>query len=312
MDPNQLLSAESVGNLFTHHPIFSISIGVSALIATILYLASFSGVLHKEMKRRGMKRKIDSLKDHYILAGFGRVGRQVAQELAQEGESFVILERDESKMDEAKKHDWPYIVGDVAVDETLFEKAGVEKAKAVIISVGTDADAIFMAISVRAIKPDVFIVARASSREAADKLTKVGVNRVAMPYQIGGYHMATMAIRPSVVDFLDTLVDPEQQELEMEEFVITDKSPYVGQALEESPFHQEGIAVLVIRHEDGRATINPVMTTKFRTSDRLVVMGSEAKLQDLTKEVAKKQAKLVDAQDVASDIRPSPFQKEEA
>lgn len=310
------LSVESINNFFVHNPIFTVSVGISALIATSVYLFGFSDVIRKEAKRRRMKHRIDHLKDHYILCGFGRVGQQVARELAEEGEHFVILEREEAKLHPAKERNWAYIVGDVAVDETMFQNAQIANAKGVIISVGTDADAIFMAISARALKPDVFLVARASSVEAADKLTKIGVHRVALPYQIGGYHMATMALRPSVVDFLDLLVDQERDELEMEEYHIHKDGFYDGKTLKEAGFVQDGLAVLAIRRKNGKAVINPSDATALAGGDKLVVMGCEKDLQELLQEVSKKQPKDKEddspAQETAlSDDKISPFLKKE-
>ncbi len=262
-----------------------------------------------------MKRRIETMENHYILCGFGRVGQQVAKELASEKENFVILERDENKIKSAKELGWPYLTGDVAVDEDMFEKAQIKRAKGVIIAVGTDADAIFMAISAKSLNPDVFLVARASNVEAADKLTKIGVNRVALPYQIGGYHMATMAIRPSVVDFLDLLVDEDREELEMEEFVVLKDGYYDGKTIADADIVKAGLAILAIRRLDGKAIINPTRETKLHGGDRLVMMGAEAKLDLLSKEVNKRQPEMKDSKvelpPQAMDIKPAHIHKEE-
>ncbi len=297
-------------NAFFTSPVFTVAVGLSAVTATLVYAFGFSGVIHKELKRRRMKGRVDHLKDHYILCGFGRVGQQVAKELAEEGEQFVVIERQEDKLELAKDKNWAYLVGDVAVDETLFEKAKIKTAKAVIIAVGSDADAIFMAISARALRDDIFIVARASSLEAADKLNKINVNRIALPYQIGGYHMATMALRPTVVDFLDLLVDPDNNDLEMEEYVVSEKSYYVDKSIEEAGFLKNNLAVLAIRKKNGKAVINPAEAAKLDAGDRLVVMGPEDKLADLTKEFEKHQPDSKGAREVEvleTPTKASPF-----
>ncbi len=304
-----LLDPQAINAFFTH-PIFTSAVGISAVIAVLIYTLGFSGVIRKELKRRRMKSRIDHLKDHYILCGFGRVGQQVAKELAAEGELFVVIERDEAKAESAKEHNWAYLVGDVAVDETLFEKARIQTAKAVIIAVGSDADAIFMAISARALRDDIFIVARASSLEAADKLNKINVNRIALPYQIGGYHMATMALRPTVVDFLDLLVDHQNDELEMEEYLVNESGHYIGKTLKEAGFTEDNVAVLAIRKKNGKAVINPIDTTKLESGDRLVVMGPEDKLGKLTTEFEKHQTTSKGKKEdeaPAEVVKPSPF-----
>ncbi len=264
-----------------------------------------------------MKHRIDSLKDHYIVCGFGRVGEQIARELDAEGEPFVIIERDEDKLALAKDRNWAYLHGDVALDETVFQKARLQEAKAVIIAVGADADAIFIAISARAMKPEIFVVARASSREAADKLNKIGVNRVALPYQIGGYHMATMALRPTVVDFLNLLVDHEKEELEMEEFFVRDDGFYEGKSIQEAGLLKNNVAVLAIRRKNGKAVINPSDSTKLSGGDRLVLMGSEDDLAEIEKTFQKHQPKQnkdereqTEPKVLIADSKPSAFPKE--
>ncbi len=298
---------------FTHNPVIATAIGVSAVIATLVYIASFGDVFKKELKRRRMKHRINTLKDHYIVAGFGRVGQQVAKELSTEGEPFVLLEKNEEKLKLAKDNNWAYLVGDVALDESMLENAQIKTAKAIIIAVGTDADVIFMAISARALRPDIFIVARASSVEAADKLNKIGVNRVALPYQIGGYHMATMALRPMVVDFLDLLIDNEQDDLEMEELTIDKDGFYEGKTLEESGILAHNVTVLVIRRADGKALVNPDDNEKLFGGDRLVAMGAQKNLQEMIKKFEKHEPDVKSesakpkSPGLGGEIKPSPF-----
>jgi voltage-gated potassium channel len=304
---SECMTFESINHFFAHSPVVSIAVGLSAVIATLVYLMTFSGVIQKELKRRRMKHAVAHLKDHYIICGFGRVGQQVARELESEKEKFVILEREEAKMKAAKEENWPYVIGDVAVDESMLQQAQIENAKGVIIAVGSDADAIFMAISAKALKPDIFIVARASNTEAANKLSKIGVNRIALPYQIGGYHMATMAIRPSVVDFLDLLIDHERDELEMEEFWIEKDGFYDGKALKESEILADGVAILAIRRSNAKAVINPEDSTVLKGGDRLVAMGPRTALDKVTKMVEKHQPESKDDPHLAADINPIPF-----
>lgn len=308
------MNLEAVMEFFAHSPVVVIAIGLSAVVATVVYIAGFSDVFRKEVKRRRMKHRIDTLKDHYVVAGFGRVGQQVARELANEGQDFVILEKDESILKIAKDNNWAFLVGDVALDEVLLEKARVKTAKAIIIAVGTDADVIFMAISARAIRPDIFIVARASSVEAANKLNKLGVNRVALPYQIGGYHMATMAIRPMVVDFLDLLIDNEQEELEMEELTIDEGGFYDGKTLKDAGIIEHNVSVLVIRRKDGKAVVNPSADEKLLGGDRLVAMGSQKNLKDMVKTFLKHEPESKEDKNnkarpmgLGGEIKPSPF-----
>lgn len=229
-----------------------------------------------------MDQKISGLKDHFILCGFGRVGQRVATELANEKVPFVIIERDKEKLTLADEKKWLYFLGDSATDESILLKAKIKEAKGIIIAVGDDANSVFITVSARAINPNLFIVARASTPEAEEKLKKLGVNRVAMPYQIGGYHMATMALRPSVVDFLDVMVDSKHNELQVEEMEITANSKIINEKLETYLSREKtGAAVLVIKKPNGNSVINPNAETIIEANDRLILMGSKDQLNTI-------------------------------
>ncbi len=268
-----------------------------------------------------MEHKIKTMKEHYILCGFGRVGQQVAKELAAENKTFVVLDKDDNQLKLAKEHHWPYIAGDVALDETLFTQAGIEKAECIIIAVGTDADAVFMAVSARALNKDIFIVARASSQETADKLAKIGVNRIALPYQIGGFHMATMALRPTVVDFLDVLTDNAQSQLEMDELEIIDNSIYHSKSLDEAGLVKGNVVVVAVHKKNGNSQINPPDSFLLHSGDRLVVMGPKEQIEVIQKEFDKKQPEPKEEKEkeqketkervVVDGVKPNVFAKEE-
>lgn len=307
------MTLETISHFFAHNPVVITSIGLSAVIATLVYILSFSDVFKKEISRRRMKRRIESLKNHYILCGCGRVGYQVAKELANEGEPFVVIEKDQNKLKAAREANWCSITGDVAVDENLLVKAQIASAKAVIIAVGTDADGLFIAISARALRLDIFIIARASSVEAADKLQKIGVNRVALPYQIGGYHMATMALRPMVVDFLDLLIDNKQDDLEMEELTIDAGGFYDGKTLKQAGLAERTISVPIIRRATGKAVVNPAGEVTLQGGDRLVAMGAQKDLLAMldkfeeNEPAQKNDAPPSKPTGLAGEIKPSPF-----
>lgn len=312
MEPQHITA---INHFFINNPLFTIPIAISGVIGVLLYASTMSKGAKQSLKRRLMTRRINNLRDHYIICGFGRVGQQIAKELADENVPFVIIEREEDKLKLAKEHEWLTIVGDVALDESLFVQAHIDTAKTVIIAVGTDADAIFMAVSAKAMKKDIFIVARASSVEAADKLSKIGVNRVALPYQIGGYHMATMALRPTVVDFLDLLIDQERNELEIEEFIIHADEVYDGKHINDLEIN-DGLSILAIKKASGQSLINPKDDVPIQGDDRIVVLGPKPKIDAFAAKLAKNQGVRKKHPDTAKtepetpvDIKPSPFQE---
>lgn len=276
------MAADAIQSFFVHNPVLGIVIVISAAIAALLYLLGFKNVFKKQVKRRRMKHRVESLKDHYIVCGFGRIGKQIATELANKGQPFIVLEKDESKLKLANDSNWVYLLGDAALDESVLENAQIKSAKAIIVAVGIDADAIFISISAKSLRPDIFIVARASSTDVAGKLHKIGVNQVALPHRIGGYHMTTMAMRPTVVGFLDLLIDSERSDVEMDELTVAKDGPYDGKSLEEIGIFTHGISVPFIRRRDGKFDVNPPPDTKVTDGDCLVILGGEKQLQPLT------------------------------
>ena len=151
-----------------------------------------------------MKTKIAKLKRHFILCGYGRVGQEIAQAFSEEGAPFVIIDNDEQQVAKAEKDGYLCLFADATSDEVLKE-AGIEQARGLVAAVGSDTDNTYITLSARGLQPDLFIAARCSSSEAEDKLSRAGADRVISPYAIGGRRMAMLALRPAVVDFIDTV-----------------------------------------------------------------------------------------------------------
>ncbi|PIP21684.1 MAG: hypothetical protein COX39_01640 [Candidatus Nealsonbacteria bacterium CG23_combo_of_CG06-09_8_20_14_all_40_13] len=178
---------------FFSNTFFIVTIAISATIITLTYLISFRTRIWESFLRRKMEKEIASLKGHYILCGLGRVGHQIAAELMKAKVPFVVIDR-EDKSELCRKSKYLYINADAARDDGAFRQAEIAKAKAVIIAAGDDADCVFMAVAARSINPSINLIARASSHEGADKLRKLGVNKISMPHIIGGKHMADLAL----------------------------------------------------------------------------------------------------------------------
>lgn len=270
---------------FFSNTFFTVAIAISALIVSISYFRLVQGKLIQTYKRKKIDKIIANLFDHFIICGFGRVGRQIVEEFASEGIPFVVVDR-RDYFSECFERKWPFILGDAAVDEGVLKKAGIDRAKGLIISVGQDADSVFIAVAAKSLNPNLFIVARASTKQAADKLRKVGVDRVALPYQIGGYHMATMAIRPAVVDFLDVIVDSKHSELQVEEILAKEGSKLIGKPLASYLSRKKtGAVVLAIKKESGESLINPTAEVIIERGDSLILMGTKEQLNRIGQEI---------------------------
>ena len=270
---------------FFTNTFFTATVGISATIIVLVYLKMIHYRLSKGFKRRFMEKKIQSLKDHFIICGFGRVGSQIAEELSYEKVPFVVTDRDPERIKECEDKGWLCILGDAAVGEEVLKKAQIEKAKGLIIALGQDADTLFVAVTANSLKPDLFIVARASSTEAASKLEKVGVQRIALPYQIGGYHMANMALRPGVVDFLDIIVDSKREEMVVEEVEVNPGSPITGKPID-NHFNRKrtNVVILAIKKPDQSCIVTPTPNIILEERDNLILLGTKQEIEKIRRE----------------------------
>lgn len=243
----------------------------------------FGGSFKENRRKKKMTKAISKMKDHYIVCGFGRVGKQVAQELAYEDVDFIVVDRSAERAKEAEAKGYVVVEGD-PIKESVLKKAEVGQAKALISALGEDTDNLFLTLTARSMNPEIFIVSRASSQENVSKLKKAGANKVSLPYQIGGYHMAGVALRPAVVDFLDVINDGRHAELQIEEMNIERGSDLVGQKIVDV-FSREksGITVLAVNKVNGGTKINPSGDETIERDDQLILMGTREQLENITK-----------------------------
>jgi voltage-gated potassium channel len=266
------------GRIFT---IILIISGISVIAFIIGWFTEYiiEGKLKGTIMKRKMDKKIKKLKNHYIVCGFGRVGDQIAEEFSGEGISFVVIDKNPFSLLKCKKNKWLYIEGDASEEEVL-KSVGIKKAQGLVSVVGGDVDNVFIVLTARSLAPNLFIVARANNEQAVPKLKKAGADRVAKPYRIGGYHMATMALRPDVVDFLDAMVDTRHKELQIGEVIIPFSSQIVGEELGKYlSRNRTGVAILAINKKDGSSYVNPTGSTILRGGEKLIIMGTKDGLE---------------------------------
>lgn len=261
-----------------------IIMGVGLFFYIITSLADFvvSGRFGGALGRRRMEKKIDSLKDHHIICGFGRVGQQVALELKSEDVPFLVIDSNAGSIAACKALGYLYIQGDASDDEVL-KQAGIDRARGLVTATDADADNVFITLSARALNPRLIVVARANAEKTEYKLRKAGANRVISPYSIGGRRLASVLLRPTVVEFLDIVMHRAEIELLMEEISISEKSPFVEATIGEA--RQKcltGANILAIKKvEQNKVVPNPSPDIMITKGDRLVVIGTRAQLREL-------------------------------
>jgi voltage-gated potassium channel len=258
-------------------------VGTGAYIVGQVVEMMVEGQIVGYRRVRNMEKRISELKGHYIICGFGRVGHQVAKEFDAEKIPYIVIDSKPETASELGEKNIPYIVGDMAADETL-ESAGIKKAKGLIACADSDTANVYVTLSAREMSPNLYIVARASTIVTEAKMKKAGANRVISPYFIAGNRMASMALRPVAVDFLDTVMRSENVELELEEYAINDGAKIVGKTLAELEIKQKtGATVLAIKKGTGKFNLQPGAKTVVDHGDVMVALGTEQQLALLRK-----------------------------
>ncbi len=230
---------------------------------------------------RRMKRRIGLLHGHTVLAGMGRVGMAVARTLEEHGTDFVVIDSSPDRVVAAVEQGWLAVSGDATEEEVLLQ-AGVDRAAALITALDTDAENLFVTVSAKALNPSLFIVARSSHESAEAKMLKAGADRVLTPNVIGGRRMASLALHPTVSDYLDLVSHGSQTEFRLQEVVLGPDSSFKDRTISEARIRETtGVYILAVRHNDGTIDPNPGADTVLHAGDRLVVLGAQQQVDAL-------------------------------
>jgi voltage-gated potassium channel len=268
-----------LGKVFTIFIIF-FGIGIIAYILGMVAQAMVELQVRSIFGRRKLGLKIRSIKNHYIICGFGRIGKIITRELKANGVPMVVIDNDTEEKEIFDSEEIPYIVDDATSEEVLLE-AGVERARGLVSVVASDADNLFITITARGLNPELFILARADEEHTEKKLFRAGANKVVMPYLIGGQKMAQTLIKPAVTDFIEFTVHNKEMGLDMGELVVSEKSRLNGATLIDSGIRQElDVIIVAIRTKEGEMRFNPSSQTRIEAGDTLISLG---KINDLEK-----------------------------
>lgn len=266
------------GQVFT---IILITVGVG----TVLYALStgakviLEGELRDIFGRTRLEKKIRELRDHYIVCGYGRMGRIICRELKHKNLPYVVIEREADLLQPSE--DVIIFKGDATKDEALKE-TGIERAKGLISVLPTDAENLYVVLSARGLNSKLQIVARAGEEGSEQKLLRAGADRVVSPYHIGGLRMAHTILKPAVVDFIEFATKSGNIDLQMEEVTIADDSNLVGLTLDECGIGRElGVIVVAIKKPAGDMMFNPTFKSVIKGGDTLIALGETSKLQIL-------------------------------
>jgi voltage-gated potassium channel len=262
--------------------------GITAALYTFTLLATIvvEGGVPKRLRRLRHTRMLETISSHFIICGYGRIGSMVAREFHRQKFPYVVVDRDGSRVQTALE-DGALAVEADASREDVLQRVGIQRARGLVAVVGTDADNVYAVMSARLMRPDLFIVSRAETDDAAQKLRRAGADRVISPYQIGALQIAQTAVRPAVVDFMHIATSSDNLELSMEEITIGADSPLVNKSLISAGLRQRfGVVVVGIQRKDGRVEFNPEPDAQLRAEDKLIVLGRSDSLKNLEEEAS--------------------------
>ncbi len=232
----------------------------------------------REKKRRKM---IDDLRDHIIVCGYGRVGRRAAEELRQAGVPYVVLDFSDEARASAESIGDLFIEGSGAEDQDLA-RAGIDRARGVLIASDDDGDNMYITLSAKSQRPELPVIARASTEEAERKLRLAGADRVVTPYATAGRVMAQLMIKPQVASFLNSLTSSDQPEMSFEEIEVKSTCGAVGLTIGELEVaKQTGANIVAVRKHDGRLEVRPTKETLLEEDDVIVGVGSPDEIRML-------------------------------
>ena len=255
-----------------------VGLTIFAYIATVLVEGISQGVFTGAFAERRRRRTIEHLSDHYIICGYGRVGRRIAAEFLEEGVRFVVLDFSPEAIQAARERNLLYVEGSGIEDEDL-EAAGLSRATGLVASSDSDADNLYITLSARNARPDLLIVARASDEDAAKKLRLAGADRVVQPYSTAGKQMAKLVLRPQVAAFLDIVSTSGGPELLFEEIEVKESCREAGKSIRELRIRQQtGAMIVALRKGDGTFDTTPEPDAVLDVGDVMIAAGTPEEL----------------------------------
>jgi len=273
------------GRLFT---IFLILVGIAFVASQLAALGNYiaDGQFLQMYRRRKMKKRLSQVSDHYIICGYGQMGKIVASELLKHNIPVVVIEKSEEEVVRLEELGIPYLQGD-ATEEEILIAAGIHRAKGLVALVSKDTDNVFIVLTARDLNKDLLICARANTSGVEKRLKKAGADRVVSPYASGAIRIAHNIIRPTVTDFLELALSGEGMELGMEEIKLVEGAPIIGKNLIDSNIRSSyNLIIVAIKKVDGSMIYNPAPSEILHQGDILIAIGPKANLNQFATDIS--------------------------
>jgi len=276
---NEVRPLSDLGRIFTIFLIF-FSFGTFGYAITSISFYVLDGEYKKYFKDLRINKKVEKINNHTIICGYGRNGKQAASELMAHHKKFIIIEQDLKLIDELRENkDISFIVGDATTDKAL-EKAGITRAKAIITTLPEDADNLFVVLTAREMNENILIISRASKDNSDKKLRRAGADNVIMPDKIGGAHMASLVIKPDIIEFMDHVMGQSEGSINLEEITFENlPDEYKNKSIKELGIRDKsGANIVGFRTPEGEYIINPSPDTIIMPKAKIFVLGTVAQI----------------------------------
>lgn len=263
-----------------------ILLGVSASAYTFGSLLQYflEGEFDRVLGNRMMTKEITKLSQHVIVCGYGRLGEDLANMLSNRHVDFVVVDNDPDRTEEVREHKRLAVTGDATV-ESVLEEANLSNARAIVTTLPTDAENVFIALTARNLKPDILIIAIAERPSSCKKLRQAGANKIVMPHRVGAQTMERILSRPTTADLFDLFAEASEQEMELDEYFVPPATVLVGKSVGESGMRDVyDLLVIGVKKMNGELIFNPSHSVAIEPEDTLMVIGKLENIQRMKKE----------------------------
>jgi len=269
-----------IGRMFTIFLVF-FGVGLTLYVAAAVVQFMVEGRLRTILGRRKVDKQLQTIKNHYIICGYGRIGSVLCRKLKQSHIALVVVDKDPDLTTLLDEDGVLYVSAEATVEANLI-RAGIQRAKGLIAVLATDTDNVFLTLTARQLCPDLFILARSGHQASKSKLTAAGANRVESPYDMGAVRMAQRIIRPTVTSFLDLAFTHKRKDILMEEIPVSPSSSLADVMLKDSGIRQRfNLIIIAIEKADGSMLFNPSFEAYLKGGDTVIAVGEEENLRGL-------------------------------
>ena len=255
-----------------------ILLGVSAAVYTCggFIQMALEGEVENLLGKRRMTKEISKLDGHVIICGFGRLGQDLANQLRHRRLPYVVIDLDSERTELACETSGLSLQGD-ATSEQVLQEANLKSAKALVTALPSDAENVFITLTARNLRPDIQIIAKSEQESSCRKLRQAGADKIVMPHRVGAQQMERMISRPTTADLFELFAEASHLEMELDEFLVDQRSPLIGTSLAESKIKESyNVLVVGIKKEDGEFHFNPPPSQSIADRDTLLVIGQVA------------------------------------